>query len=158
MEIFIGRGLTFVSTAHRTKHIITHCNTGPLILCGVTIPPHRDRTKPHGFYFRNIQLYRRVVCVRCPCGHKTPPHFTSSSQTESYITFVRCAVFFINLELGKSLLFFYLDVFSHMIANLSQEEFHTMGVFMVDDVNKLRQLLAYLRYLTGCIRIEEDFL
>ena len=57
-----------------------------------------------------------------------------------------------------SSLLVYLDVFLHVIANLGEEEFHAMGILVVDDIYQLRQLLTYLGYLPGSVRVEEDFL
>ena len=47
-------------TAHRTKYIVTLCVTDCLVLCGVAITPHRDRTTPPDFISQEIE----DACVR----------------------------------------------------------------------------------------------
>ena len=45
-----------------------------------------------------------------------------------------------------------------MIPNLGEEEFHTLRILVVDDVDELSKLLSDLCHLTRCVWVEEDFL
>ena len=40
------------------------------------------------------------------------------------------------------------NVLSHIVANLCEEEFHAMGIFVVDDIDQFCQFLAYLHHLS----------
>ena len=45
-----------------------------------------------------------------------------------------------------------------MISYLGKEYLHAVGILMINDVDKFRQLLTYLGYLTRGVWIEKDFL
>ena len=45
-----------------------------------------------------------------------------------------------------------------MISDFGKEEFHTLRILVVDDVDELSKLLSDLCHLTRCVWVEEDFL
>ena len=45
-----------------------------------------------------------------------------------------------------------------MIPYLGKEEFHTLRILVVNDVDELSKLLSDLCHLTRCVWVEEDFL
>ena len=45
-----------------------------------------------------------------------------------------------------------------MITYLGKEEFHTLRILVVNDVDELSKLLSDLCHLTRCVWVEEDFL
>ena len=56
------------------------------------------------------------------------------------------------------LFFLNLNIFLHMISDFGKEEFHTLRILVVDDVDELSKLLSDLCHLTRCVWVEEDFL